>query len=276
MTDTPATNGTSPRELTAHDLYELCVQSPSHLVPFLRAVHGHDPRVLGEDFAGTAALSHLWADRDGHARAFAVDLDSEALAFRGEHPRVTKRNADVCAATDPADVIFVGNFSIGYRHTRNDLVAYLAHARSRLNEGGVFVCDTYGGESAFLLGDVHRDHWIPDDPRYAGHAGKRIRYTWEQRSADPTTGRVTDVLHFRVEKAGVIEQELFDAFVYEWRLWSITELRDAMTDAGFAATEVYAKTADAIDDEGNAYILPIEDGEEELDDSYIVLVAARV
>jgi hypothetical protein len=152
MTDTPATNGTSPRELTAHDLYELCVQSPSHLVPFLRAVHGRDPRVLGEDFAGTAALSHLWADRDGHARAFAVDLDSEALAFRGEHPRVTKRNADVCAATDPADVIFVGNFSIGYRHTRNDLVAYLAHARSRLNEGGVFVCDTYGGESAATTG----------------------------------------------------------------------------------------------------------------------------
>jgi hypothetical protein len=263
-------------DLTKHDLYELCVQSPAHLLPFLRAVHGGDPRVLGEDFAGTAALSHLWADRSEEHRAVAIDLDADALRFRGEHERVAKRNADVRDAADPADTIFVGNFSIGYWHTRADLVAYLRHARSRLNEKGVFVCDTYGGETAHTLGEVHRDHWIADGARHPGHAGKRIRYTWEQRHADPITGRVTDVIHFRVEKAGIIEQELFDAFTYEWRLWSITELRDAMADAGFSATEVYAKTADAIDDEGNAYVLPIEDGSEELDDTYIVLIAARV
>lgn len=263
-------------DLTKHDLYELCVQSPSHLVPFLRAVHGADPQILGEDFAGTAALSHLWTDRSDQHRAVAIDLDADALGFRGDHPRVTKHAANVRDKADAADVIFVGNFSIGYWHTRAELVAYFSHARSRLEPGGVFICDTYGGESAYLLGDVHRDHWIPDDPRYTGHAGKRIRYTWEQRAADPITGLVTDALHFRVEKAGMIEQELFDAFIYEWRLWSITELRDCMADAGFATTEVYAKTADAIDEEGNAYVLPIEDGEEELDDSYIVLIAGRL
>jgi hypothetical protein len=31
-----------------------------------------------------------------------------------------------------------------------------------------------------------------------------------------------------------------------------------------------------MDDEGNAYVMPVEDGEEELEDSYIVLVAGRV
>lgn len=265
----------SHADLTKHDLYELCVQSPGHLVPFLRAVHGGEPAVLGEDFAGTAALSHLWVERDPDARAVAVDLDAEALAFRGTHHRVTKAEADVLDADQPADVIFVGNFSIGYRHTRAGLIEYLAHARSRLHPGGVFVCDTYGGTTAYTLGDVHRDHWIPDDPRYPGHAGKRIRYTWEQRHADPITARVTDVLHFRVEKSGMIEQELFDAFTYDWRLWSLPELRDAMLEAGFTAAEVYNKTADAMDDEGNAYVLPVEDGEDELEDSYIVLVAGR-
>ena len=262
-------------KLTKHDLYELCVQSPSHLVPFFRAVHGGGPRVLGEDFAGTAALSHLWVDTTEAHRAIAVDLDTEALAFRGEHPRVEKLTADVLVADHPADTLFVGNFSIGYWHTRAELITYLTHARSRLNEGGVIICDTYGGETAFTLGEVHRDHWIPDDPRYAGHEGKRVRYTWEQRAADPITARVTDILHFRIEKAGVIEQEMYDAFTYEWRLWSIPELRDAMQEAGFRTSDVYAKTADAIDDEGNAYVLPIEDGEEELDDSYIVLIAGR-
>lgn len=268
-----------PAELTRHDLYELCVQSPRHLVPFLRAVHGGDPRVLGEDFAGTAALSILWADRSPEASAIAVDLDGEALRHHPEHPRVLRRCVDVMEANRPADVVFVGNFSIGYRHTRADLVAYLEHARERLTSPGrapgVFICDTYGGESAFLTGEVHRDHWIPNEERFGPHAGKRIRYTWEQRHADPLTGMVTDVLHFRVEKGGVIEQEIFDAFVYEWRLWSVPELRDAMLEAGFTATEVYAKTADAVDEEGNAYVLPVEDPDE-LDDSFIVLVAGRV
>ncbi|MCR9075497.1 MAG: hypothetical protein NXI07_05605, partial [bacterium] len=102
------------------------------------------------------------------------------------------------------------------------------------------------------------------------------RYTWEQHAADPTTGMVTNLIHFRVERAGVIEFELEDAFVYEWRLWSIPELRDAMEDAGFSQTKVYTKLADAVDDEGNAYVMPVEDGEEELEESFIVLVAGRV
>ena len=263
------------RELTRHDLYELCVQSPRHLVPFLKAVHGRSPRVLAEDFAGTAALSCLWVEADREAAAIATDLDAEALAYLGDHPRITRHTADVMHATDPADVLFVGNFSIGYWHTRADLVAYLKHARSRLDSTGLFICDTYGGESAFVLGDVHRDHWIPKTDRYADHAGKRVRYTWEQRHADPLTGRVTDALHFRVEKGGTIEAEFPDAFIYEWRLWSVPELRDAMLEAGFANTEVYAKTGDAIDDEGNVYVLPVEDAEAELDDDFIVLIAAR-
>jgi SAM-dependent methyltransferase len=262
-----------------HGLYELCVQSTRHLVPFLRAVHGQDPRVLGEDFAGTAALSHHWVGDVTDGRAVAVDLDAAALGYRAPDDRVSVHLADVCDVAEPADVVFVGNFSIGYRRTRADLVAYLRHVRSRLNPGGVFVCDTYGGESAFLIGEVHRDHWITGEnlpEALAPHHGKRVRYTWEQRDADPATGLVTDICHFRiVDAGGTIDLELLDAFVYEWRLWSIPELRDALIEAGFDSTEVYAKTADAVDAEGNVYVRPIDDGGEELDESFIVLVAAR-
>lgn len=251
-----------------HDLYELCVQSPKDLVPLLRAIHGDDPIILGEDFAGTSALSHLWVDRKG-CSAIAVDLDEIALNRRGSHARIDKRLCDVRDVNEPCDVLFVGNFSIGYLHTRNELVAYLAHVRSRLEQSnGMFICDTYGGESAYTLGGVHRAHPMP--------GGKLCRYTWEQHQADPTTGMVTNLIHFRVERAGVIEFELDEAFVYEWRLWSIPELRDAMDDAGFSTTQVYTKLADAMDEDGNAYILPVEDGQEELEESYIVLVAGRV
>ncbi|MEZ6244355.1 MAG: hypothetical protein R3B57_15095 [Phycisphaerales bacterium] len=250
------------------DLYELCVQSPKDLAPLLRAIHGGKPRTLGEDFSGTAALSHEWVEADPQARAIATDLDPEALDRHARHDRIVKLARDVRAVNDPCDVLFVGNFSIGYLHTRGELVEYLRHALRRINQGGAFVCDTYGGESAFLLGSVHRPHPMP--------GGRICRYTWEQRHADPTTGMVTDVIHFRVERAGVIEHEIMDAFVYEWRLWSVPELRDAMAEAGFRQTQVYAKLADAMDDEGNAYVEPVMDAESELDESFIVLVVGRV
>jgi len=61
---------------------------------------------------------------------------------------------------------------------------------------------------------------------------------WEQREFDPCTARAVNAMHFRVERDGEIVQSLEDAFVYSWRLWSVPELRDAMTEAGFTATEV--------------------------------------
>lgn len=253
-----------------HDLYELCVQSPRHLVPFLRAIHGGGARVLGEDFAGTAALSAAWVEQGPDFRAVAVDLDPAVLRRRPEHPRLRRVVGDVRSATDPArdacDLIYVGNFSIGEIHARGDLVAYLARSRRRLRPGGVFVCDTYGGESAFLTGAVHRDHLAPD--------GRLVRYTWEQRRADPLTGEVVNALHFRVSRAGVVELDLRDAFVYRWRLWSVPELRDALAEAGFARTEVYSRLPSATDEAGNAYVQPVTDPDE-LDDSFIVCVAAR-
>ena len=65
--------------LSRHDFYEACVQSPEDAVPLLRAIHGGDPAVLGEDFAGTAALSRAWVLADPDARAIAVELDAGTL-----------------------------------------------------------------------------------------------------------------------------------------------------------------------------------------------------
>lgn len=258
------------------DLYELCVQSPPHLVPLLRAIHGGKPQVLGEDFCGTAALSVHWVETVEGGRAIAVDIDPEPLNRHGRADRITRHAVDVRAARDPVDILFAGNFSIGYMHTRAELLDYLRNAYARLSgrsplrgddASGVFLCDTYGGEGSFLPGLVHRNHLLPD--------GRRVRYTWEQRDADPLTARVVDVLHFRIERGGTIEEEHFDAFVYDWRLWSVPELRDAMAEAGFRSIEVYQKLPDAQDDEGNLYIEPVTDPDE-LDDSFIVLVAGRV
>ncbi|MBS0189747.1 MAG: class I SAM-dependent methyltransferase [Phycisphaerales bacterium] len=256
------------------DCYELTVQSPRHVAAFLRAVHGNHPLVLREDFCGTGALSHRWledaARSDERARAVAVDLDKAAIA-RARPVQgldlIAGDSTDRSVGPDAADVIFVGNFSIGYLHTRDSLVSYLKLSRERLGRGnggfggGIFVCDTYGGASSFKLGSLTR--------RHPGRAGEIIHYHWQHEEADPLTAMVTNSISFRVEFDGEIVQELPRAFVYRWRLWSIAELREAMLESGFASTEVYADCNIAPGEQ------PHPVSAEELKDDWIVLIVAR-
>jgi hypothetical protein len=259
---------------TAQDLYELCVQSPTHVVSLLRAIHGDEPMLLGEDFAGSGAVSRAWVGQGESHRAWCVDRDRGALSRCDGVVGIATRVGDVMEEDAKVDAIWVGNFSIGYHHDRPSLVDYLKHVRSRLRAGGVFVCDTYGGETAYTIGEVHRFHPLPAHLAPDGKGGWRVRYTWEQREANPLTGMVTNALHFRIERAGFIDAELIDAFIYRWRLWSIPELRDAMAEAGFGSTAVYGQLPDAVDGEGRPYIRPTEDPVD-VEDSFILCVAGR-
>jgi hypothetical protein len=236
----------------------------------LRSIHGGAPHVFGEDFCGSALNSVEWVKRVDGGRAVAVDHDEEVLARCPADAAIDKVHGDVVRDTRPsvhsADILYVGNFSIGELHSRHDLITYLRHARTRLRPEGIFACDLYGGESAFLTGQISQEHELPD--------GRTVSYVWEQREANPLTGMVTNVLHFRLLEGETVVQEMLDAFVYRWRLWGIPELRDALMEAGFAATGVFPKMPDAVDDSGGAYVTSIEDPDE-LDDSFVVLVAAR-
>lgn len=264
--------------LDRHECYELCVQSPRHVVALLRGIHGHLPTRLHEDFCGTAAVSVRWcqeaAARGETVSALGVDLDAMCLerARRrareaGVESELTLRLADATspdAGHEPADVVFVGNFSIGYIHERSDLVAYLARCHARLRRGrggfggGVFVCDLYGGASAYKIGGLER--------RHPGRRGETIHYAWSHDHADPITGMVENSISFRVEFAGEVVAEHPRAFVYRWRLWSLPELRDAMIEAGFARCAVFADLNPA------PGVAP--DPADELPEDYIVALAA--
>lgn len=264
------------------DCYEYCVQSPRHLVSFLYGAHGGEPLVLAEDFCGNAAVAARWAAegvrRGDAARAVAIDLDPEAVARAVERAgregvpgRVHVIRGD---ALDPpgepggADVIFIGNFSIGYIHERRGLVHYFHRCRERLARGaagrggGILACDTYGGAGAFRLGGFTR--------RHPGRAGETIHYTWLHERADPITAMVENSISFRVELDGEIIQELPRAFVYRWRLWSIAELREAMFEAGFRGVEVYADVNTA----PGHRPAPVADPSE-LAEDWIVLIVGR-
>jgi hypothetical protein len=264
------------------ECYELCVQSPRHVVAFLRGVHGERPTVLREDFCGTAAFSRRWVrealTRGELCRSVAVDCDAATIARAHEmaiamgcEDGVEFRMHDAVRAEpttmDGCDVVFVGNFSIGYIHSRTDLVRYFQRSRERLAMsnagfgGGIFVCDTYGGAGAFTLGGIQRVH------QSKGH--HRVHYAWQHEAADAMTGMVRNSISFRVELEGEIIAELPRVFVYEWRLWSIAELREAMAEAGFRRSAVYKEISLAPNETPSPIVRP-----QDLGDDWVVLIAA--
>lgn len=282
--------------LSPIECYELCVQSPRHVVNFLAAAHGNQARVLREDFSGSAAVSRLWV-RDGlqkvdDRRAIAVDQSPEALAdglakavaegiparrfapdaappARGELllARGDCTSKDAPLAGEGCDVVFVGNFSIGYIHRRRDLCAYLRRSLDRLRTGnagfggGIFACDTYGGAGAFTLGGIRRRHVSP------GH--EVVHYEWVHEAADPLTNMVENSISFRVELDGEVVREYPRVFTYRWRLWSIAELREALAEVGFAGSRVYTQISVAPGEQPRA-----AEAGEELGENWTVMVVA--
>jgi SAM-dependent methyltransferase len=268
--------------LDAWDCYELCVQSPRSVVAFLAGAHAQFPSTLREDFAGTGAVSRRWA-REGVSRgerwtARCVELDP-AVADRGVAlartedlaPLVGYTIADAVhaplAPDDGVDVIYVGNFSLGYIHERASLVAYFARCRERLMlgnagfGGGIFVCDLYGGVRAFDIGTNAREH--------RGRGKELVHYRWTHVSADPVTRMVENRIDLRVLVDGQVVRDMPSAFTYRWRLWSLDELRGAAHEAGLRRMSIYMNQAV----EPGATPAPIS--ERDLPEDWIVYVVFR-
>ena len=267
------------RTVNRYDLYEIAVQCPPIEAAFLDAVHGASPRVLGEDFCGPAGISRAWLELGPDRMAVATDLDDGPLRHavtrlveaheRAATERLTIRERDALEVGDRADVIAALNFAACELHERERLLTYLRNCLFRLEAGGVLVCDLYGGIDAMLPGSSEQ---VIDT-----EAGELV-YTWEQVETDPTTARVRNAIHFELPDGTVIER----AFEYDWRLWSPAELRDAMREAGFRSTEVYAQYGEAMDDEGALLVEPISaDGRTDLppvdlDDQWVLYIVGRV
>jgi len=280
----PACSSQSPerdagarREAARYDLYEIAAQSPIQQAKFLRAVVKAAPGemgTLGEDFSGAGAIARAWVSLDKAARAVCVDADEGALAQLARkmrqlpldaQARIEAHHGDALRADAPVDVIAALNFSICELKTRQTLLAYFRQARRRLTQGGAIVLDIYGGADAFARGESEVE--VHSEER---EAPAIMRYIWEQREADPATGRVVNAMHFFPADGDPIR----DAFVYDWRLWSLPELRDALADTGFTAIQLHDRMGGAIDDAGDLHLAPMRSGLD-LDDNFVVYVVGH-
>jgi SAM-dependent methyltransferase len=214
-----------------HELYERSVQHPELVIDLIEHRYKGRPLVLREDFCGTAQLASMWVASDPKRRAVGVDLDKRVLAWADRHNRKPLGEAadrlelvrsDVMKHAGRADVVVSLNFSHFIYKTRKDLVAYLRHARRCVKPGGLFVCDLYGGPGALAPCRDERDFGS-------------FSYEWEQVSYDVHTARVLNHIHFKFPNRSRLDR----AFTYDWRLWTMAELREALLEVGFTKIEAW-------------------------------------
>lgn len=245
-----------------HRLYELSVQCPQAEVDFIdrtfRLLKGRSARLLREDFCGTAAVCCEWVRRRKTNRALGVDLDGEVLAWGRTHnlarlppeqaARVTLLQENVLRVATPApDVIAAMNFSYWLLVERAAVLDYFRRVRADLKDGGVFFLDAYGGYDAYRI--------VTEERRVRGD-GMEFTYVWEQERYDPISGRLVCHIHFALSDGSRMDR----AFSYDWRLWSLPEIRELLAEAGFRRVIVYWQGWNE-DGTPDGCFVPVEEGE---------------
>ena len=229
-----------------HALYERAVLPPDDthavLARIFRSLRGRAPKVLREDFCGTARLCRTWCQAARDHRAIGVDMDGATLAvarrrnlapFAAElRGRMQLVRADVLEVgpgrLDPADLIVALNFSFCIFKERDRLRRYLANALGGLARDGVLILELFGGSTAADRGEERHD--LGD-----------VVYRWEQAAFDPLTNAITCHIHFEFPDGSALRR----AFSYDWRLWSVPELRDLLLEVGFSDVRIYWEATDA-------------------------------
>ena len=257
-----------------YELYLQSVQAPEVDVKFFQRVYKSNfkqpAQVLREDFCGTAAVCCEWVGKRGEREAWGVDLDPEPLAWGEQYnlPLVpeSRRSAvhfvegDVRSAETPAaDIITAQNFSYCIFKTREELRGYFEVALGNLAKQGVFILDLFGGYESI------------EDDRKDERELNGFTYIWDQHQYDPINAFGNYRIHFRFDDGSKMK----DAFIYDWRVWTIPEVREVLLEAGFDGVDVYwededengegtgqynKKTRGTCDPAWNAYIVGVKTG----------------
>jgi SAM-dependent methyltransferase len=228
------------KQADKHLLYQWAVQDPDHEIEFAvqqyRKRRGRRPKVLREDFCGTALVASKWVKSHPKRRAIGLDLDGETLQWAREHnlkplgkearKRVDLRQRDVRTVTSPkADIIQAYNFSYSLLHPGAELVKYFRAVRRSLAPGGIFLLDSYGGWESQ---QPHRDRKSVESP--LGTFG----FVWEQTEFNVIDNRGQFRIHFEFAHG----KRWKNAFSYDFRMYSLAELQDALSAAGFTNIQV--------------------------------------
>ena len=242
-------NNTMAEHADRHYLYQESVQDTEAEIDFVEEtwdrLRDRPAELLREDFCGTGNTACEWVRRDPTHYAVGVDLDPEVLEWgelnniaqldEEQQSRIELLREDVVnTLPEPADIVLAMNFSYYLFPTRTEMLEYFRNVRRGLTDDGIFFLDAYGGPDAQQSQIEQREC-------------DGFEYIWEQHSFDPIQNRGVNYIHFAFPDGS----ELRQAFAYEWRIWSLPEIREILLDAGFSKTEVYWEGTDRETGQGN-------------------------
>ena len=251
--------------------YTRSVQSPDADVEFLRNTYkelkGEEPKTLREDFCGTFANSCAWVKMGNQFEAFGVDLDPEPIAYGrkcyfdklsdGQKGRVHISEGNVLDPKLPkADVVAATNFSYFIFKERSLLKKYFKNVYKRLKDDSIFVLDCFGGSQCYEALEEETDYGD-------------FSYYWDLDEVDPVSNNVMYYIHFKLKGEKKNREK---CFVYDWRMWSIAEIREILTEVGFSKVHVYWEGTTK-DGEGDGNFTRVQKGEE--CEAWIAYIAAE-
>lgn len=254
-----------------HALYELAVQAVDVDFDFIdktfRKRRGRTATLLREDFCGTAKMCCEWVQRRKNNWAIGIDIDKQVLKWARKNniaklngsaaDRVTLIRKDVRKVRSArSDIVLAFNFSYQLLKDRNTLKQYFVAVRNALADDGIFFLDAYGGY------DAYRE--IREKRKCKG-----FTYIWDQASYDPISGSMRCHIHFTFPDGSKLKR----AFSYEWRLWTLPELRDLLDEAGFSKITVYWEGTNEETGEGDGIYRPVKAGD--ADPAWLCYLAAE-
>ncbi len=231
-----------------HNLYQNTVQNPKREVEFYkktyRMIFKVLPTKIREDFCGTGLFSCEWVKNNVNNIAVGIDFDEETLRWGREnninnlnsgYDRIKLLNQNVLEPfdeTEKFDIISSMNYSHFLLTKRKDLVKYFSNVRKNIFKG-LYIIDFFGGSHVF---EEHK------------HNNQSDIYEFKNEQMNIVDNITNCILNFKNKYKN---NQLETLFSYNFRVYSLIELKEALEDAGFKTFKIFIK--DVSDDEENTY-----------------------
>ena len=201
-------------------------------------------RILREDFCGTANAACEYVKRHPENTVVGVDLDADVLEWGRKYhlsklqpeaqARITLLQQNVKLVDTPnMDALLAMNFSYWVFDSRPSLLEYFKQVYKNLKDDGIFFMVAFGGYECF--NDDEEEETKHDE----------FTYVWNLHRFNPITNLVTYYIHFRFDDGSSIER----AFEYQWRHWSLPEIKEILEEVGFKTITFWMQGWDEDKDE---------------------------
>jgi rhodanese-related sulfurtransferase len=175
-----------------------------------------------------------WVKQSHSHEAKSIDLDDEPIGYglenhysrlsEAEKKRMEYVKGNVLDRYDfRPDIVVAFNFSYFIFKSRKMLLDYFKNVRLSLKDEGAFFLDIFGGTEAREPLEEETEH---DD----------FSYVWDCDRYNPLTNECLYYIHF---KTGKDNKEHRKVFTYDWRMWTVPEIKEILEDAGFSNVVIF-------------------------------------